>query len=227
MNLIYHKITFRNEKDFNLIKDYMVSEDNDFDFNKLKPIPKELSNFENPDLAYQGLDFLYLKSVSPFRKLSEEESKRLKEYFSKIDLFEKNGAKNGTNYKEVNPSTHQLDGLDTISGKQLISNMAEYGFNDLKDARKSLWGTPFNSIDAYWGEDCSVTFTTGNGFCLELLCILANNFPDVKWKYIYSDEFKENIGTGKAEKGLFEFRTLETSSKESERIPKDLLGAAS
>ena len=154
-------------------KDYT----NEFDFNKVIPMPEEL-NIPSSSSGEWGMRYLLLNAKHSF--LWTEDDRSFMERMKKV--------------KEENPDRFHED---IELGKKYLSNISKYGYKDWYNFRCDKWGTKWNSSEAEWIADNCVEFETAWNFCSPIVKKLSEMFPDVAIEFSYSDEDAgSNTATG-------------------------------
>ena len=160
-------------------KDDEGRNDNEFDFNKVVPMPEEL------DIASSlsgecGMRYLILKDK---HLLSWTDDDR-----SFMERMEKQKEKNPNRFNE-----------DIKLGKKYLRNISKYGYKDWYNFRCDKWGTKWNSSEAEWIADNCVEFETAWSFCFPIVKKLSEMFPDVEIVFCFADEDcgSANAGDGR------------------------------
>ena len=141
---------------------------NEFDFNKVVPMPEEL------DIASSlsgecGMRYLILKDKHLISWTDDDRSF--------MERMEKQKEKNPNRFNE-----------DIKLGKKYLRNISKYGYKDWYNFRCDKWGTKWNSSEAEWIADNCVEFETAWGFCHPIVKKLSEMFPDVAIEAKWSDE---------------------------------------
>lgn len=102
-------------------------------------------------------------------------------------------------------------------GRQMLRNIADYGYASFLYWAIDNWGTKWNSIHGYddrmWREGDTIHFGTANGYCKPVIKKLSQMFPDVVFEYAAADE---DCGANTI-KGMF--RNGEFKGVEEHRTP--------
>lgn len=146
------------------LKAFVKSEDSEFDFNKIIPMPKEL-NFESggkesvaiacAEARMKGM--LSCEDLERYSWLAEEMS-----FNAWADL-----------------------------GDKYLKNKKQWGFTTWYDWHCHYWGTKWNSCEVKWVTEYCVRFDTAWNAPMPLFARLADMFPSIKIIINYADE---NIG---------------------------------
>ena len=154
-------------------KDYT----NEFDFNKIVPMPEEL-DIPSSSSGDWGMRYLLLNAKDSF--LWTEDDRSFMERMEK--------------YKEKNPDRFNED---IELGKKYLSNIAKYGHKDWYSWRIEHYGTKWGACEVEWVSDNCVEFETAWSFCHPIVKKLSEMFPDVAIEFSYSDEDAgSNTATG-------------------------------
>ena len=101
--------------------------------------------------------------------------------------------------------------------RQMLRNIADYGYASFLRWSIDNWGTKWNSINGYddqmWRDGNTIHFGTANGYCKPVIEALSCMFPDVTFAYAAADEDKGACTI----KG--EFRNGEFKGVEEHRTP--------
>ena len=155
---------------------------NEFDFNKVVPMPEEL-NIASSSSGECGMRYLILKDKHLISWTDDDRSF--------MERMEKQKEKNPNRFNE-----------DIKLGKKYLRNISKYGYKDWYNFRCDKWGTKWNSSEAEWIADDCVEFETAWGFCYPIVQKISEMFPDVAIEFSYSDEdCSSNTGTGTIKDG--------------------------
>ena len=150
---------------------------NEFDFNKVIPMPEEL-NIPSSSSGDLGMRYLLLNAKHPISWTEDDRS--FMEHMEKV--------------KEENPDRFNED---IELGKKYLSNIAKYGYKDWYEWSCNNWGTKWNASEIEWIADNCVEFETAWSFCHPIVKKLSEMFPDVAIEFSYADEdCSSNTGTG-------------------------------
>ena len=141
---------------------------NEFDFNKVVPMPEELDIASSSSGEY-GMRYLILKDKHLISWTDDDRSF--------MERMEKQKEKNPNRFNE-----------DIKLGKKYLRNISKYGYKDWYNFRCDKWGTKWNSSEAEWIADDCVEFETAWGFCHPIVKKLSEMFPDVAIEAEWSDE---------------------------------------
>ena len=159
-------------------KDYT----NEFDFNKVIPMPKEL-NIPSSSSGDWGMRYLLLNAKHSFLWTEDDRSfmeRMKKQKVSDPDRFNE----------------------DIELGKKYLSNIVKYGHKDWYSWRIEHYGTKWGACEIEWVNDDQVEFETAWSFCLPIVQKLSEMFPDVAIEFSYADEdCSSNTGTGTIKDG--------------------------
>ena len=141
---------------------------NEFDFNKVVPMPEEL-DIDSSSSGECGMRYLILKDKHLILWTDDDRSF--------MERMEKQKEKNPNRFNE-----------DIELGKKYLSNISKYGYKDWYNFRCDKWGTKWNSSEAEWIADNCVEFETAWGFCYPIVKKISEMFPDVAIEAEWSDE---------------------------------------
>jgi len=154
-------------------KDYT----NEFDFNKVIPMPEEL-NIPSSSSGDDGMRYLILNAKHSILWNDDDRS------------FMESMKKN----KEENPDRFN-EAIEL--GKKYLSNISKYGYSTWYNWSYENWGTKWNACEVEWISDYCVEFETAWSFCFPIVQKLSEMFPDVEISFCYADEdCGSNTGDG-------------------------------
>lgn len=196
-NWVTNEIAFNvgSDSEMKRIKKFMMTEENEFDFNKLVPMPKEL------DLVEGGFDEEYVRCY--VSSLPKDEADDV------INLLKNTVVKFYGNYykKYFDGYIHDMTpervewmkedveerfskfNVHTFAdiGKLYVDNIRKYGCPTWYEWCYDNWGTKWNACDVYWGE-YEVSFSTAWSPVTDLVKKLAEKFPSVEMEYYWDAE---------------------------------------
>lgn len=148
-NHITNKIEFYGDQEnINKVFDLIKGEDGCIDFEKIIPMPKELTieSSSNNELAI--VCYLSNKLTIPFEQLD-------KNYLAYVtNMFDPNWPR--TLYEERLPDRkEEFDKLYEL-GKTCCENIRKYGYIDWYDWCRDKWGTKWNAYDTYFDESTNI-----------------------------------------------------------------------
>lgn len=200
-NYIQNKLVVKNESSEMIDKfiDFVSSEESDFDFNKIVPMPEEIKNTEESTKVSAAL-YYYL-----WRNGKEQE-------IYKIYTFPY------TNNDYSNKSKSELDEMYAL-GERYYNIYQKYGVISWYYWCLNNWGTKWNasyvSINTL-SNGVIIYFQTAWSGVPELIKKLSEMFPELDIEYKYADEdFCYNCGYGFTNNGVFEFNVIEDASDEA------------
>lgn len=179
---------------------------NEFDFNKVIPMPEEL-NIPSSSSGDLGMRYLLLNAKHPISWTEDDRS--FMEHMEKV--------------KEENPDRFNAD---IELGKKYLSNISKYGYNDWYEWSYNNWGTKWNASEVEWVSDNCVEFETAWSFCHPIVKKLSEMFPTLIIKAEWSDE-DAGSNTGSIEicnKVYISENYPDNWSNEAYRLYKDLWG---
>ena len=152
---------------------------NEFDFNKVIPMPEEL-NIPSSSSGDLGMRYLLLNAKHPI--LWTEDDRSFMESMEKV--------------KEENPDRFNAD---IELGKKYLINIAKYGYKDWYEWSCNNWNTKWNASEIEWIADNCVEFETAWSFCFPIVKKLSEMFPDVEIVFCFADEDcgSANAGDGR------------------------------
>ena len=152
---------------------------NEFDFNKVIPMPEEL-NIPSSSSGDLGMRYLLLNAKHPI--LWTEDDRSFMESMKKV--------------KEENPDRFNAD---IELGKKYLINIAKYGYKDWYEWSCNNWNTKWNASEIEWIADNCVEFETAWSFCFPIVKKLSEMFPDVEIVFCFADEDcgSANAGDGR------------------------------
>lgn len=146
------------------------SEERDvIDFNRIIPQPEPFRGKDHDGMAEAALKWMidraFPRILSPW---DEEMAKR-------------HGERTDDGRKEAEEGA-----------RQMLRNIADYGYASFLRWSIDNWGTKWNSIYGYddrmWREGDTIHFGTANGYCKPVIEKLSQMFPDVGFEYAAADE---------------------------------------
>ena len=187
-NWVRTRLTFNGEKNRvaeikELVKttgkdDEGSGDTNEFDFNKVVPMPEEL-DIVSSSSGECGMRYLILKDKHLISWTDDDRSF--------MERMEKQKEKNPNRFNE-----------DIKLGKKYLRNISKYGYKDWYNFRYDKWGTKWNSSEAEWIADNCVEFETAWGFCYPIVQKISEMFPDVEIVFCFADEdCGSNTGDGR------------------------------
>lgn len=183
-------------------KDYT----NEFDFNKVIPMPKELDIPSSSSGEY-GMRYLLLNAKHPISWTVDDRSF--------MESMEKK--------KEENPDRFNED---IELGKKYLSNIAKYGHTTWYNWHCANWGTKWNACEVEWVSDNCVEFETAWSFCFPIVQKLSDMFPTLTIEAEWSDE-DAGSNTGSIEirnKVYIRENYPDNGSNEAYKLYKELWG---
>lgn len=161
--------------------EFCKSDDSEFDFNKIVPMPEELNIDESSknDIAIKS----YLLS------LNDEQANKVHDILRRVpDILHGNldQALKDKDYISPDNSDEYIE-----LGKRLVDNCSKYGCTTWYEWSYSNWGTKWNAmkveiIDS--PEECSVYFDTAWNAPVPIFSALSKKFPDLIFSISYADE---------------------------------------
>jgi hypothetical protein len=190
------------------VKDFVRSEENPFDFNKLAPIPKELRG-----------------TRSPMQHISQEEYDEQEKLIAELDAKINRGDKltKEEQSKVTFGFSRQL--TEELSRKYI----KEFGTDNWYNWQIANWGTKWNSYSHFGLDDDGEPFfgfQTAWSHPLPIIEALSIKFPEVKFEVRFADEdFGYNVGSYEILGGLIENEFFPTGgSTEALMLATDIIG---
>ena len=157
------------------IKELVKSDDNQFDFNGVIPMPQELNVSAGSD-----------ESISVACATAKRKHKTTCQEYERMVYKHKTFDE----YAEL--------------GETYLSNKEKYGASTWYDWCCDNWGTKWNACDAYWNDN-EVSFQTAWSAPEHIFRKLSELFPDVPFEVEFADEdLGNNCGTITYEDGQFD-----------------------
>lgn len=203
------------EGNFDIIKERLCGEEhfdgeeveyNEFDFNKIIPIPKTMgiTSGGNDKIAIQYAiskkspkERLELKKLLESKKTSFYGNYYKKVYGSKVskelmekerDLFENKTLKEIDNhFEKIDYKELGIESFEDL-GNTYINNIIQYGCDSWYDWCCKNWGTKWNSGGALIVDDNTYEFETAWSTPYNVLVELSKQFPNSRISVDYADE---------------------------------------
>lgn len=161
--------------------EFCKSDDSEFDFNKIVPMPEELNIDESSknDIAIKS----YLLS------LNDEQANKVHDILRRVpDILHGNldQALKDKDYISPDNSDEYIE-----LGKRLVDNCSKYGCTTWYEWSYSNWGTKWNAMEVEIidnPEECSVYFDTAWNAPVPIFSALSKKFPDLIFSISYADE---------------------------------------
>lgn len=169
------------EKQCEEVLEFIGSDEQDVDFNKIIPMPESLNvtagSMENQSIA------LYKSKVLG----DHSELEKMLSY-----PWVKNA--NINTIEELQDYLIKLDPDILELGKTYITNIQMYGCSTWYDWCYKYWGTKWNACDS-WADYDAFGFETAWSAVIELITTVSRIYPEVEFTYSYADEdFGSNLG---------------------------------
>lgn len=177
-NYVMNEVTFRgNEEEIKKLRALLKSNVNEFDFNKVIPMPESL-NLED------GSDTEVAIQAAKAKRAGKIHCDYIEE---RIWARER----------------HTYDEWAAI-GEKYLQNIDKYGFPTWYGWRNKYWGTKWNSDDVEWISDNTVRFTTAWNMPQPVYEKISELFPDLTFYVLFADEdIGNNCGHVWYEEGNF------------------------
>lgn len=187
------------EKDIKKVLELVKSDEYEFDFNKIIPMPKELEidSSSNNELAI--ICYLSNKLTIPFEKLDKKYLKYV------TNMFDNNWA--ATLYYDRLPNRKEEFDMLYELGKICCNNIKTYGYIDWYKWRIENWGTKWNACEVYVCSNC-ISFQTAWSVpdpILEAFAYICDKY-NVAFDGEYADEDRgHNSGHISSDNGITEY----------------------
>jgi hypothetical protein len=194
------KGTFEEVRSFEQL---MGAADNEFDFNKLIPMPESLNIVEGSFKDYAIMAYLSNNASIPF---SEELSLKAVSY-GIVNMFKAEFAKDcydclaNMTIQELTEPKDFSAGYDDKNklmltfydaGKIYVENKKKYGFSSWYDWTVENWGTKWNSSEIAWDtqeeKKAGVQFKTAWSAPMPIIKALTEKFPNASIRIEFADE---------------------------------------
>lgn len=184
------------ERDIETVLSLVKSEESEFDFDKIIPMPKELNISSSSDNELAIICYLSNKLTIPFEQLDGCYLKHV------TNMFDNNWAK--TLYDERLPGRKEnFDELYEL-GKTCCENIRKYGYVDWYNWRIDNWGTKWHASDIYVNHNI-ISFQTAWSVpdpILEAFAYICDKH-NVTFEGEYADEDRgHNTGHISSENGI-------------------------
>jgi hypothetical protein len=180
------------------IKRRFSNENNQFSFQKVKPMPEEL-NIESSSTGEHGLMELYRISSDEKEKQDIIAAYLTRNMFYNEDAFKKKAEEGIPDfYVKENPDGYEKM-LDL--GKKYLENYQKHGSTDWYYWSKVHWGTKWDACDPEYHDDM-ITFTTAWSFAEGAILELSKLCPAATFHCRFADEaMDENSGIVRMQNG--------------------------
>ena len=202
-NWVQNEITlYGEEKNIAKVLELVKSEESEFDFNKLVPMPKELNISSSSENELAIICFLSNKLTKPFHQME-------KKYLAYVtNMFDPNWAR--TIYNERLPERKaDFDKLYEL-GKVCCSNIDKYSHIDWYDWCRANWGTKWNACEVYISDNI-ISFQTAWSVpdpIFEAFAYLCDKY-NVTFEGEYADEDRgSNTGYINSDDGITEYENF-------------------
>lgn len=139
------------------------------DFNKIIPMPKSLDGLSS-SMGDNGMKYL----IGLSGNIVERHVYTQSEHFHRMEKL-----------KAENP---ELFEKYIFEGKRYLHNITEYGCKTWYEWRCANWGTKWNAYEIWLTRSNEIEFQTAWSGVPGLMGLLAKQFPEVEFHYIYADE---------------------------------------
>lgn len=238
-NWVKNVATFEgNANDIAALLSAVRSEDSDFDFDKLLPMPKSLNVTDGSDMVRSIIYYLARldkdEARETFSKIKDRAMFRDDPYVEKFLTLPHDKLIKESKSWDINlyDSDKKLGITNPFElGSTYVNNIIEYGAPTWYDWRCRFWGTKWNASDVVVEQESDekvvITLETAWSHPLPVFVFLAMSFPDIKINLKYADEdLGSNCGIENffdRKMKVYEFENFE----ESLRFACDLWGYSS
>lgn len=167
-NWVYNKVYFRGDsKRLDELKNFVKTEEREFDFNKIIPMPESL-NIESSSRE------TIATACARAKRAGKNTCEEFEKYYDHEKSFDE--------WAEM--------------GEIYLTNFEKYGATTWYDWSWNNWGTKWNACDVEWIDDNEVEFNTAWNAPEPIYYKLAELFPDIKFDVEFADEdIGSNCGT--------------------------------
>lgn len=187
------------EEDIKKVLELVKSDESEFDFNKIIPMPKELDIDSSSDNDLAIICYLSNKLTVPFDKLDKNYLKYV------TNMFDNNWA--ATLYYERLPDRKEDFNKLYKLGKTCCENIRNYGYVDWYNWRRDKWGTKWNACEVCVGDNV-ISFQTAWSVpdpILEAFAYICDEY-NVTFDGEYADEDRgHNSGHISSDNGITEY----------------------
>ncbi len=182
-NNITNKVTFEGT-DLEKIKNLLTSEDSNFDFSRILPIPAILTK------VISGSIFINNERIeNPIKEIIKESD------FDKLTMSKSYSS------GEIIPDNHIL--IERKPTDLEVKTIRATGFNSWYDWSNANWGTKWNAYSVSDWEDNIITFQTAWSGIVKLIGMISEKFPETIIKYLYaSEDTGYNVGSFIIQNGI-------------------------
>lgn len=205
------------EKDIRKVLELVKSDESEFDFNKIIPMPKELEIDSSSQNELAIIYYISNKLTIPFEQLDTNYLRHV------TNMFDSNWA--ATLYYERLPNRkEEFDELYKL-GKTCCENIRKYGYVDWYGWCRDNWGTKWNACEVCI-DDNLISFQTA--WCvpdpiLEAFAYICDKY-NVTFEGEYADEDRgSNSGHISSDNGIIEY---ENDSQQALRAYLELWGGS-
>ena len=207
-NYVVNKLTIKG--DDNEIEKMLLEIENDnehIDFNKIVPMPTELSEIDESSRTYEYLTY-YLTKTEQTQFIEEISKNHSSMRYSKFFIENKTDEELNTMFKE---------------GERFFNIYKKYGFVSWYPWAIHNWGVKWNASDTEeydYNNMAELYFTTAWYGVPMLIEKLVKKYPNLQFEYKFADEnagYNCAIG-GSLGNGEFEFFELEDMSKDAKMV---------
>lgn len=209
-NWVQNEITlYGEEKDIQKVLELVKSDQLEFDFNKIIPMPKELE-IDSSSRNEEGIIcYLSNKLTIPFEQLDKKYLKYV------TNMFDSNWA--STLYHERLPDRKEdFDQLYEL-GKICCENIRKYGYMDWYQWCINNWGTKWNACEVFVDDNC-ISFQTAWSVpdpILEAFAYICDEH-NVTFEGKYADEDTGcNTGYISSDNGITEYENCSNEAYEA------------
>lgn len=225
-NIITNRLTLHaaEQEKINEVFAYLEGEESEMDFNKIIPMPAELSGTKCGTLSEEAWNLFQAKGLGNFERIDDmltrswvkEEGIKTRE--GMIEYLERRFIKHG------HPQNSRFSSLYDY-GKHIYGLKQKYGFSNWYEWSIANWRVKWNAFDVSREGNVIEFFTAWDGVPA-LMLKASEMFPEVTFSYEFADElFGYNLGryVFRAGEVVSEYEP-EDFSAEAKILAKEILG---
>ena len=225
-NIITNRLTLHGAEQEKIDKvfAYLEGEESEMDFNKIIPMPAELSGTECGSRADEAWAVFQAKGLGNFERIDDMltwawvKREKIKTREELIERLERSFIKNGV------PQNSRFSTLFDY-GKHIYELQQKYGFRNWYEWSVANWKVKWNAFDVS-KEGNVIEFFTAWAGVPALMLKASEMFPEVTFSYEFADElFGYNLGryVFRAGEVVSEYEP-EDFSAEAKILAKEILG---
>lgn len=182
------------------IRTKLLTEQGDFDFNKIVPAPAELA-IESSVWNVPCIRLYATRMIANGFDSHEESAEFMKHLKVVADYFDRSPASLLIPAGEEETFIEQNNLNDDIAahidfGKICFNNIVKYGFMTMIDFNCAMWGTKWNAHETFTDRN-EVYYQTADRAAIEVIDALAEQYPEFIFTLYYIGEDVERSSCGK------------------------------